>query len=369
MIVIRVDNVNDAYQTGLECVVGGGTREESRNGPVIVAQEPVVTEYEKPTQRVLFSESRDANPYFHLMESLWMLSGRCDVEFPARYAKQMREYAETDGNIHGAYGHRWRRAFGYDQIREIVTKLKKNHADRQAVLQMWDARQRTVSVAVSRSASARGFLDADAGSDDLRGAWKDRPCNTHVYFRVRRVPTTRGGDLTYDDHLDMTVCCRSNDAIWGAYGANAVHFSVLMEYVAAMVGARVGVMYQLSNNLHVYDNALLKRCYPVADTRDLYAKDSIKPATLVGNPSTFIDECEWFVATVQDAVWNGAVGYGAWSARNPFLSHVAWYAAVSHEFYRRGDIDAARRWAGKMEADDWRLACLEWLNRRNKGEK
>jgi thymidylate synthase len=52
--------------------------------------------------------------------------------------------------------------------------------------------------------------------------------------------------------LDLTVLCRSNDVVWGAYGANAVHFSVLQEYLAGRIGVDVGVMYQFSNNYHGY---------------------------------------------------------------------------------------------------------------------
>ncbi len=42
---------------------------------------------------------------------------------------------------------------------------------------------------------------------------KDYPCNTQIYFWERK------------GQLNMTVCNRSNDMIWGAYGANAVHMS------------------------------------------------------------------------------------------------------------------------------------------------
>ena len=57
-----------------------------------------------------------------------------------------------------------------------------------------------------------------------RNESKDLPCNTHVYFSIR------------EGFLDMTVCNRSNDLIWGCCGANAVHMSFLQEYVATMWG-------------------------------------------------------------------------------------------------------------------------------------
>ncbi len=41
-------------------------KDQSRNGPVLVIDEPVIITYEKPQERVLFNKERDANPFFHL---------------------------------------------------------------------------------------------------------------------------------------------------------------------------------------------------------------------------------------------------------------------------------------------------------------
>ena len=46
--------------------------------------------------------------------------------------------------------------------------------------------------------------------------------------------------------------------IWGAYGANAVHMSILLEYMAARIDCAVGTYYQFSNNLHAYVDTLEK---------------------------------------------------------------------------------------------------------------
>jgi hypothetical protein len=47
----------------------------SRAGDVLVAPHPVMSVTSIPTERVLFDPARDANPFFHLFESLWMLAG------------------------------------------------------------------------------------------------------------------------------------------------------------------------------------------------------------------------------------------------------------------------------------------------------
>jgi thymidylate synthase len=221
MHVILVRNVNDAYVDGLWCLKVNGIEEETRNGPVVAANAPVCTIYKNPMERVLFDEERNANPFFHLYECVWMLAGSNAVEPLAYYNKKMKEFSDDRMIFHGAYGHRWRKHFGLDQLEEIILVLKSEKYTRRAVLAMWDP-------------------VADLGSKG-----KDIPCNTHIYFRV--MP---------GDRLDMTVCCRSNDVIWGAYGTNAVHFSYLQEFIAGAAGLLVGRLYQISNNFHIYKNLL-----------------------------------------------------------------------------------------------------------------
>src|SRR4051812_37796218 len=76
--VIDVDNVNQAWPLAVRLLQSEGVPRESRYGPVLEHPEPVTTVYRKPWQRVLFDEVRDANPFFHFFESLWMLGGRND---------------------------------------------------------------------------------------------------------------------------------------------------------------------------------------------------------------------------------------------------------------------------------------------------
>ena len=194
-----------------------GVRRDSRNGPVIMVPGGVTTVYSHPEERVVFWPQRDANPAFHLYEALWMLDGRSDVEGLARYVKQVRQYSDDGITFHGAYGNRWREWFGRDQLEEIASALRANPDDRRQVLQMWSA-------------------NSDLGRDG-----KDVPCNLTATFQRNE-----------DGLLDLTVFCRSNDIIWGCYGANAVHFSILLEYMASQIRCPVGTYTQVSVNWHAY---------------------------------------------------------------------------------------------------------------------
>lgn len=361
MIVIQGRNVNKLYAVGLNEIVENGEPGQSRNGPVIAYGCPVTSVYDRPTERVLFSESRDANPFFHLMEAIWMLAGRRDAAFLTRYAKQLGAYAEADGNIYGAYGHRWRRSLGYDQLPVVIEKLKKNPDDRQAVMQMWDG------------------MYAIPGKNDLQARVRDRPCNTHIYLRVRQQKAPRVDGAPFFSSLsgpvlDLTVCCRSNDAIWGAYGANAVHFSVLQEYLAAAIGVGVGRMYQVSNNLHVYDNELLRRCVDGIEDADItdkicpYALGHVQPMPMVTHPETFLRECEQLCERIDEA-WNTPVDHVVPHPdhfQNSFLLQTAWTMSGAHYWHKHGYPARAREWCAKIAADDWRLACAQWIQRRVK---
>ena len=215
MRVIEARNVHQAFPKGLRLLEQYGVERASRNGPVKVAPWPVTTVYARPYERVLFWAERDANPAFHLYEALWMLAGRDDVAPLTRYVKDFGRFSDDGVTLHGAYGHRWKRP--KDQLAIIADRLTDDPNDRRCVLQMWDVER------------------------DLGRVGKDAPCNTTAVFQCDA-----------DGRLDLTVFCRSNDIVWGAYGANAVHFGFLLEYMALWIGCPIGTYRQVSVNWHSY---------------------------------------------------------------------------------------------------------------------
>ncbi len=270
MHVIDVRNVNEALPKMLQHLDKMGERKPSRYGNVIVAPTPVTTVYRNPTERVLFSPTRDPNPFFHLIEALWMLAGRRDVATLTHYVRRMKDFSDDGINFHGAYGYRWRCHFDYDQLARVVSLLNNHPQSRRAVIQMWSCEV------------------------DLRRheQIKDIPCNLVVTPWIN------------NERLDMTVFCRSNDAIWGAAGANVVQFSILQEYLASMLGVEVGTLYQVSNNFHAYDEIFekLKVLRPLRGGRPLrdkhhhdeYMNRRVVPSKLIDNPDRFDEELHHF---------------------------------------------------------------------------
>jgi len=367
MKTIEARNVNQALQMGLKYLIEEGKEEQSRAGNVLVAPVPVMTVTRFPQERVLFSSVRDANPFFHLREAMWMLAGGNEVKALTPYVSRFVEFAEPDGAIHGAYGYRWRHALGFDQLEHVIDVLKADPTSRQCVIQMWDARENDV-----------GQDFSEYGMHDLRGKWKDRPCNTHIYLRVKpeeqqNYYRTLNGvkelvEMTpISASLDLTVCCRSNDAIWGAHGANAVHFSILQEYLAARIGVSVGKMYQLSNNYHAYLSELNRLAIrgecTLEKLPEIIEADHITetPRPLFDKPDAIDKDIQIFEQWCSDS--NVLLSKNVYE--NNWFSDTLVPAMRAHALYKLNEKIAFSE-ANIIAAMDWRIACTEWLQRRKK---
>lgn len=344
MKVIRARNAHAALPLAAQEIVDHGEARDSRVGRVFVHPEPVTTVYERSDERVLFHPERDANPFLHLFGALWMLAGSKSVDWLAQFAPNMRNYSDDGKTLHGAYGARWFTHFDagcghpgvrpiwLDQIREIALALEAEPDCRRQVLAMWDP------VA------------------DLSGASKDIPCNTHVYFT-----RGRGGEL------DMTVCCRSNDIVWGCYGADVVDFGFLHEYMAARIGCPIGTYRQVSNNWHAYESTIKKATDVPRDGVCPYEQGGLRPFPLLR--AEFGEDIETFDAEVRRFVEDPALGHTSPIA---FIRHVAtpMYRAWGHwkdrEMPRSARINAALESVSRGVPCDWSVAAREWLERRKR---
>ena len=418
---IRTRNVNTAFtrivtlfETGEQVV-----RRPSRNGSVLMIDEPMLITYSHPKERLLFNSARDANPFFHLYESLWMLAGRNDVASVAYYAKQINEYSDDGITLNGAYGYRWRSslvprtALGdtesllrntremVDQLDVLVNHLKADPTSRRAVLQMWNVEDDLLKIGQILEGPYTTKHEAWLSS-------KDVCCNLSVMFSLREVPTCCEATTVVDgrtfrcgidaDHpsphksecgewlgagtgfgrvLDMTVTNRSNDLVWGMLGANYVHFTMLQEYMAARIGVEVGRYHHFTNNLHCYtggeegDESQTNQWHPDKWLAHSHLEigqsgylENYKSVPLVKDPQIFDREVKEFV----ECNHNSIVGDQIW--QEPFLMNVARPMCRAFFEHKSHNKAAALEWANKVAADDWRKAAIEWLGRRqNKAKK
>lgn len=187
-------------------------------------------------------------------------------------------------------------------------------------------------------------------------------CNTQAYFDCR------------SGKVNMTVCNRSNDAIWGCYGANAVHFSFLLEYMAFRVGLPIGVYRQFSNNFHAYLDVfsrekmerIITDCYEELDRESTPTGPGMEPG--------FDEDLTAFMQWARKVIMNShGMTIPAWKTK--FFSSVAEPMFMAWRIRKNalsGQTDVSldgRTVEGELariSAPDWRRACEEWILRRKK---
>jgi hypothetical protein len=348
---IAISDINEALPRALPMLLRHGvpvTAASVANArPTIEWPGLFVTEYWNPVRNVSFDPIRDANPYFHYFEALWIIAGRDDVRTLAHILPRMADYSDDGSIFHGAYGYRlrnWHTGDGgcIDQIEQAINILRGSPTSRQVVLSIWNP------------------------AKDLGTKTKDMPCNDMIMLKVR------------DGHLNITVSNRSNDAVLGCYGANAVQFSMLQMYMAARLGLGVGTYCQVSDSFHVYEDNPYWQWFKAEYERNpdrwaLRLHDSRTKYAELGCGNLFVDNTEAvdaeiaiFFMEVGDAITagNGRPRYvGLNNAKTTAVKNAV-YLYNSLMSYRMGDYSAAMDYVWAVQSPDWQYAARQWLERR-----
>lgn len=152
-------------------------------------------------------------------EQIWFVSGsRKPADFLREFTHIWDDFTNPGDVVTVAYGYRWRKHFGRDQLGLLVQLLEKDPSSRHGVVVTWDP-----------------------ANDGLGGvAKKNIPCP--YTFTVNII----GGRL----HLNNLI--RSNDMILG-FPHDVAGFALLQTMLAQRLGVAPGVYSQSISNAHVYD--------------------------------------------------------------------------------------------------------------------
>ena len=215
---IYADALHKLQDSGLEV---------APRGKRILELRPVIIEFHNPLNRVTYLKGRVINPFFQLLESMWILAGRSDVDSLTSYNKSIAQFSDDGKHFNAPYGERlrtWEKndSLNYisnpiDQLIDIMRKLEADPDTRQAIAVIYNPR-----------------------FDNIDNETKDRPCNMLLEFKLR------------DGKLDLTVVNRSNDLHWGTFGANLCQFSTILEAMATWLNVEVGTYFQQTDSLHIY---------------------------------------------------------------------------------------------------------------------
>ncbi|HVT75125.1 MAG TPA: thymidylate synthase [Candidatus Paceibacterota bacterium] len=153
-------------------------------------------------------------------EQVWFLSGsRKPEEFLRDYTKIWDDFTNPNDVVTVAYGYRWRKHFGRDQIALLIDLLQKEPSSRHGVIVTWDPANDGLSLVKK----------------------KNVPCP--FTFTVGIV----GGRL----HLHNIV--RSNDMILGC-PHDVAGFALLQCILAQKLGVKPGIYTHSISNAHIYDS-------------------------------------------------------------------------------------------------------------------
>ena len=215
-------DINEALPKLAEEILTYGSEDESRAGKTKELIHVGVT-LTDPLRRETVLLNRKGSLAAQIAETMWVLSGRDDVEWLSHYLPRAKDFSDNGTTWRGAYGKRIRAWGGgsnrkpVDQLRWVVSHLAKEPSSRRAVISIYDP-----------------MLDQYPG--------KDIPCNDWLDFKIR------------NGYLYLHVAVRSNDLIWGWSGINAFEWSALLEIVAELLGVQVGNLSFSISSLHLYEH-------------------------------------------------------------------------------------------------------------------
>jgi thymidylate synthase len=153
-------------------------------------------------------------------EQSWFISGaRKPEDFLREYTKIWDAFTNPGDVVTVAYGYRWRKHFGRDQLGDLIKLLKKEPSSRHAVIVTWDPAQDGLSL--KKKANV--------------------PCP--YTFTINII----GGKL----HMHNIV--RSNDMILG-FPFDVAGFCFLQYVLAQKLGVEVGIYSHSISNAHIYEN-------------------------------------------------------------------------------------------------------------------
>lgn len=211
---------DEIYQSLLRQIMQHGVREiNKRTGHETAALPGLMFSIDLDRDGFPLLQLRKIPIKIFVAEQIWFISGaRKPDDFLRNFTRIWDDFTNPGDVVTVAYGYRWRKHFGRDQLGKLVELLEKDPSSRQGVVVTWDP-----------------------GADGLGGTAKSNvPCP--YTFSVNII----GG------RLNMLNVVRSNDMILG-FPHDVPGFAMLQMVLAQRLGVKPGIYTHTIANAHVYD--------------------------------------------------------------------------------------------------------------------
>lgn len=222
---MKYKNFQKAYYNLIKDILDNG-KEVTVRGLDMLECIPKYFEIENPRDRLLNIKCRSRIDKYIFGELMWYLSGRDDIEFIDKYSKVWAKLSDDNVHNNSAYGkyifgQMPRKGYGvnYDNNNEFYSQweyaketLQKDPYSRQAVIHIKPIQMYNT---------------------------KDVTCTFLLQFFIR------------DNKLDMIVCMRSNDILFGTT-YDVFMFTFLQELMAVELDLELGTYKHFASNMHIY---------------------------------------------------------------------------------------------------------------------
>lgn len=211
MISLTCKNATEAFEILYETISKVGRN--TKIGTKAIYNTSI--EIQNPDDRIITTSWRKWSNRYAEREWNWYLSGNPSVKEIKKYAPLWDKMHNGDNIVNSNYGFQWMRN---NQLQKVIEQLKNNPNTRQAWISIYDGKEK----------------------DKYEF---DTPCTLAIGFDIK--PDS--------ESVDMTVCMRSNDLIYG-FCNDQYCFSKLQEFIAKELNRPIGTYTHFVHDMHIYNN-------------------------------------------------------------------------------------------------------------------
>jgi hypothetical protein len=211
LTTIHIDDGVNGYVDLVNHVLKNG-REVSPRGVKTYEIEDATVFIDNVYDAMPMGVGRGVVPGIGAVEACQLIAGKSVPQTVIAVGPQFTNYAENNGQFHGAYGLRTN-----GQYAHVVDKIKNDPDTRQAVVTIWNP------------------------EFDNMPQKRDYPCTVLHQFRVR------------DNKLNMSVYMRSND-VWLGAAYDFFQFTRVQLAICSILGIEPGMYAHHVGSLHIYES-------------------------------------------------------------------------------------------------------------------
>lgn len=220
---MRVNKFDTQYRALLQDLIQNGHKEmNQRTGVAVLALPNKVLSFDLSDNILPVTNLRRVYVKTAAAEAAWTILGDKDLAWLQKYTKMWDGFKDEKNEVSTAYGYRWKKHFGRDQLFQALHTLKTDPSNRQVVILAWDP-----------------------GLDGLGN------------YHASNVPCPIGFVLNViGGKLNMTLVLRSSDAIVGL-PYDTMTYALLMKAIQVelfkSLGCTMGNLTLILSHSHIYE--------------------------------------------------------------------------------------------------------------------